>query len=211
MRAGKAYISSLGTTGLLIASSLLLLAVVGAFVAFDRWPDHAAADTQVVPIAGAPPAAEPETAPARPAGDRASAAQRKRLERALVRAARPGAQVVGVQIAADADSLATAPAADPVVSDLPAPDAAASPAAGRTPPAAPAGPQPPAPATGARPGLPEMDEVTAALPADGVDGATGPLAGPVGQVSPDLGGTIRTTSGTIESTLTALAEGRGAR
>jgi hypothetical protein len=38
LKAGKAYISSLGTTGLLIASSLLLLVFVGALVAFDAWP-----------------------------------------------------------------------------------------------------------------------------------------------------------------------------
>src|SRR3954451_2803835 len=39
MRATKAYIASLGTTGVLLAASLLMLAVVSAVVAFDRWPD----------------------------------------------------------------------------------------------------------------------------------------------------------------------------
>ena len=38
MRATKAYIASLGTTGVLLAASLLMLAVVSAVVAFDRWP-----------------------------------------------------------------------------------------------------------------------------------------------------------------------------
>src|SRR3954466_9249364 len=38
MRATKAYIASLGTTGLLLAASILMLAVVSAVVAFDRWP-----------------------------------------------------------------------------------------------------------------------------------------------------------------------------
>jgi uncharacterized membrane protein len=36
VNAGKAYISSLGTTGLLIASSVLLLVVVGAIFASLR-------------------------------------------------------------------------------------------------------------------------------------------------------------------------------
>jgi hypothetical protein len=43
LKAGKAYLSSLGTTGLLVASSLILLVVVGALIAFDAWPDGAAA------------------------------------------------------------------------------------------------------------------------------------------------------------------------
>lgn len=38
MRATKAYIASLGTTGLLVASSIALLLVVSALVAFDGWP-----------------------------------------------------------------------------------------------------------------------------------------------------------------------------
>jgi hypothetical protein len=51
MRAGKAYLSSLGTTGVLIASSLLLLTVVGALVGFNRWPTQAAAEPDTVAIA----------------------------------------------------------------------------------------------------------------------------------------------------------------
>src|SRR3954452_12173850 len=39
MKATKAYIASLGTTGALLAASVLMLAVVSAVVAFDRWPD----------------------------------------------------------------------------------------------------------------------------------------------------------------------------
>lgn len=42
MKAGKAYITSLGTTGLLVASSVMLLVVVGALVAFDGWPSSEA-------------------------------------------------------------------------------------------------------------------------------------------------------------------------
>jgi hypothetical protein len=43
LKAGKAYISSLGTTGVLVASSLILLVVVGTLIAFDAWPLGAAA------------------------------------------------------------------------------------------------------------------------------------------------------------------------
>jgi hypothetical protein len=39
MKATKAYIASLGTTGVLLGASLLMLAVVSAVVAFDRWPN----------------------------------------------------------------------------------------------------------------------------------------------------------------------------
>src|SRR4051812_6691475 len=38
MRATKAYIASLGTTGVLLGASILMLAVVSAVVAFDHWP-----------------------------------------------------------------------------------------------------------------------------------------------------------------------------
>src|SRR5687768_1273252 len=38
MRATKAYIASLGTTGLLLAFSASLLVVVGALFAFNAWP-----------------------------------------------------------------------------------------------------------------------------------------------------------------------------
>jgi hypothetical protein len=38
VRATKAYIASLGTTGVLLGASILMLAVVSAVVAFNRWP-----------------------------------------------------------------------------------------------------------------------------------------------------------------------------
>ena len=38
MRATKAYIASLGTTGLLLAFSASLLILVGTLFAFDAWP-----------------------------------------------------------------------------------------------------------------------------------------------------------------------------
>src|SRR4051812_41001126 len=38
MRATRAYIASLGTAGVLVASSALLLVVVSTLVAFNAWP-----------------------------------------------------------------------------------------------------------------------------------------------------------------------------
>src|SRR3954466_12914758 len=52
MRATKAYIASLGTTGVLLAASILMLAVVSAVVAFDRWPDgHVSSRVQTLVLA----------------------------------------------------------------------------------------------------------------------------------------------------------------
>src|SRR5436309_15371061 len=51
MRARVAYISSLGTTAILVAAALLMLAVVGAIVAFRGWPGAANAEgVQSVPL-----------------------------------------------------------------------------------------------------------------------------------------------------------------
>src|SRR3954470_14914469 len=51
MRARVAYISSLGTTAILVAAALLMLAVVGAIVTFKGWPGRAnAAGVQSVPL-----------------------------------------------------------------------------------------------------------------------------------------------------------------
>ena len=55
MRARFAYISSLGTTAILVAAALLMLAVVGALVAFRGWPGSAnGAVVQPVPLGGVP-------------------------------------------------------------------------------------------------------------------------------------------------------------
>jgi hypothetical protein len=52
MRARLAYISSLGTTTILVAAAVLLLGVVGAIVAFDGWPGgETGATVQTVPLA----------------------------------------------------------------------------------------------------------------------------------------------------------------
>ena len=51
MRARVAYISSLGTTAILVAAALLMLVVVSAIVAFRGWPGgEAGAQVQPVPL-----------------------------------------------------------------------------------------------------------------------------------------------------------------
>ena len=194
MRAGKAYISSLGTTGLLIASSLLLLMVVGAFVAFDSWPGQAAADPEVVSIAAEPP--NRDGAAILP--DRATlAAARAVATRGVPRASavasaagslRPAATRAGaVQVVSDSDSLElVAPA--PVVSELPAPEAAPAPGT-RTAPAPPVT-APPAD-TRPAPHLPVPVPVLELAPGDPAPEYDGRLP----DVTAPLGGAVEGTGG----------------
>jgi hypothetical protein len=121
VKSGKAYISSLGTTGLLIASSVLLLLVVGTIVGFDRWPSELPGGVDTVAIGGADhlhPARSLVAERRRLRADRRQAAARRRAARtrARIRTAR----------AADGDGTAID---DPVVSGLPAPEAGPAPGA----------------------------------------------------------------------------------
>ena len=185
MRAGKAYISSLGTTGVLIASSFLLLTVVGALVAFDRWPSQAVAEPETVAIAE--PAERARTTGASTAG--AAALAPRALQRAGTTASAPTATAraaagiaTGTGLVESGAATAQIPAADPVVATQPAPDAGPAPAAGNpdpapAPTAVPGRPEPSAPGRG--PDLPSLDPL---LPGEG--SAPGPeaLAGTTGAV-----------------------------
>jgi len=72
MRVRVAYISSLGTTAILLAAALTLLTVVGAIVAFRGWPEGAGGSgVQSVPLA-------PGTSPAPAAVVRRSPATRSK-------------------------------------------------------------------------------------------------------------------------------------
>jgi hypothetical protein len=206
VRAGKAYISSLGTTGLLIASSLLLLAVVGTVLAFDRWPDNAAAaDTQVVPIAGAAVRGAGSDAPR---GQAARATAARAAGDTTVRAATSGAApratagVAAVQVVRESDSLTAARPADPVVSDLPAPDSAPTAGAAPAPAQAATAPTPEEPVPEPEPPqLPLPGGDVLPLPSDaggGLSGVTQPLADSLGQVSPALGHTVQYTGATVD-------------
>jgi hypothetical protein len=126
MRARTAYISSLGITGLSIASSLSLLLVVGAIVAFDGWPTlRAETPTDMAIGLIRAPGAEPAVVrvgvrAAR--SDRPAAARRRVLRRRRPPARRTPARV---------EVLGTG---SEVVSDLPAPVAVPSARTGKPPP-----------------------------------------------------------------------------
>jgi hypothetical protein len=50
MRARAAFIHSLGTTGILVAAALLMLAIVSALVAFRAWPGGTGESVAAVPV-----------------------------------------------------------------------------------------------------------------------------------------------------------------
>jgi hypothetical protein len=102
MRARLAYISSLGTTTILVASAIFVLGVVGTIVAFKGWPGGGSnADVQSVPLA-TPAAANPvrrvvRAGRARPparANRPAAAAARRTSTAGLVKQPEAGSGVV---------------------------------------------------------------------------------------------------------------------
>jgi hypothetical protein len=106
MSVNRAYITSLGTTAILVASSLLVLAVTSAIVAFDGWPGQsAAAAVDRVTVKIPPVAAQPLPATVSSAGS-----TRTRTAAATI-AATPGAR------GGAPTSAPTAPVEQPVPSD----------------------------------------------------------------------------------------------
>jgi hypothetical protein len=163
MRAGKAYISSLGTTGLLIASSVLLLLVVGAFVAFDSWPTQATAVPEEVAIGDAP---RPEVVRSR-VPDRADAARHSARIRARRTRARRAKSHASDPSAPGGRVLAALPA--PAVGPRHLPDPA-QPTASAAPPDA----RPSQPASVAPPPLPLLGQPVV-LPAGELPGGSATL------------------------------------
>src|SRR4051812_41570597 len=144
MSARKAYISSLGTTGLLIAAALAMLIVVGALGAFDRWPSQAVAEAESVPVAPGSTGATHRYRQTQPLAGSAARAARHRAasyqpSRAslLAAATRAGRFERSTRPAAPASTAVS----QPVISDLPAPTSAPE-APARPAPAQPA-PEPP--------------------------------------------------------------------
>ena len=189
VKTGKAYISSLGTTGLLVASSVLLLVVVGALVAFDRWPAGSSTGQADAVIVGGPDRVVAErkaSAERRRAGRRRAA--RARAERRRARAAARRAVQAGEGV--------TALPGDPVVSGLPAPDSGSG---GGSPSAGAGGGRALAPAQGggAAPG--------GGAPASGAVGDVVSGVNPqVGQAVSELG---ETAGGTLDAPLDPLGPG----
>jgi len=119
VKAGKAYISSLGTTGLLIASSVLLLLVVGTLFAYDRWPDgDESAEPAIVSIQESQRAVRRGSLTTRRRATRAVRVERRRAAAVDRRRARARARAT----AAEANGTGPEIVQDPVISDLPAPD-----------------------------------------------------------------------------------------
>jgi len=216
MRARIAYISSLGTTGVLVASALVMLILVGALLAFDRWPTHAVAEAETVPIADDGPRAIRRAAPAatKVAADPAPSARAARLTRAsqkLVSAAARAGRV-------ESHAAGTAPAQtvrDPVVSSLPAPESAPQPTVAQQEPAAQPAPSSdspapaPAPVGSVAPGLPIPPGTLDPSNGDVVGDTTSEVSGAVGQLSPSLGQTVRDTGTTVDQTIGGLLDGSG--
>jgi hypothetical protein len=169
VKAGKAYISSLGTTGLLVASSVLMLIVVGTIVGFDRWPAGSQYGSDTVAIDGADqsrPARTVVTGRRRTRAEHRRALARRRDARARARLTRSGR--------GDA-----APALDgTVVSGLPAPDS--DPLGG--------GPMGGTPGGGSSVGTRSGGAAVGGGSQGG--GPTGHVGDAVSQVSPDAGGTV---------------------
>ena len=185
MKAGKAYISSLGTTGLLIASSLALLLVGGTIVAFDRWPNDEPSGAEVVAVDGSERAkrASQVTAEQRRAARVRAAERRRRAAAQRRRAARVKAR------ARPDDGAHVAPTiTDPVISDLPAPDSDGSAGqSGGT-----------APGAGGAPG-------SGGGGSDSGSETTRQLGQAVSNVSPQAGGAIGNVGGSLDTAINHAA------
>lgn len=183
MRATKAYIASLGTTGVLLAASILMLAVVSAVVAFDRWPNGNVSTRVQTLVIDESPAAIRVT-------------ERSSAPSATTPAPTPGA---GAPARAGGPTVTTAPvrrvAVDEVGTREPAADGPGS--------AAPGVPNVPDAVREARPIIDAVSnpDTTAGRVADGTKTLTDGVAGGVGKVSPELGGVVAGTGEVAAQTL----------
>jgi hypothetical protein len=183
MRATKAYIASLGTTGVLLAASLLMLAVVSAVVAFDRWPG-AGVTTHVHTL----------VLTDRPAAIRVGT-------HSLAPSATP------------APRRAPAPVAAPRRAATVVPTVGVRPVTGVTRPVTPAAPAAPAPAAPALPKAPPVPSpedlisnpgTTASQVADAGQSVTDAAGVSVGRVSPELGGAVAGAGQAVAQTVKQL-------
>ena len=177
MRATRAYLTSLGTTGLLVLSSVLVLVVASTLVAFDTWPGGSGRDepTSVV-VQANPVQPEPGAGPEAIAESAADAAD-------SVAVAAPPAQA----------PVAVAPGPGTSPDDSPQPPDIAPPGPERPGPGAPSDPTDTPGPTDPEPPRPQPSLLDST--ADGLENTTTYLGRDVvGQVSPDLG-TLLTQAG----------------
>jgi hypothetical protein len=118
MKATKAYIASLGTTGVLLGASILMLAVVSAVVAFDRWPTgNVSTRVQTLVLSDTP---APIRVSATATGAPAAANRAATGVTAAPRAGNNGAQIVGDKIVSGGRPAAPAAPASPLPAVPPA-------------------------------------------------------------------------------------------
>lgn len=207
MRADRAYIASLGTTGVLVASAVLLLAVVSALVAFRGWPGTGFAEDIGHLVVGEPERTLPVGGPRQAARNAAPAAA------AVARRPAPGTAA-----AARASAARTAPVRTRPVT--PTPPTPPGPQGERDFRARPPGrrqiPPPPAPPPRRRtpvlvlpdaPVTAEVERLTNGL-GDTTQGLTDDLGRTVGGVSPQLGVTLTDTGRLLAELLRSLVQMR---
>jgi hypothetical protein len=191
LRAGKAYISSLGTTGLLVASSVILLVVVGALIAFDAWPTGASAGrTENVALGATQRAAAVKAAKAHSTGT-ASRVTLRAGARATGRATARTARKAGKTVTRDGGR----PVNDesPLVSGLPHPttDSNADSGGHALPPAG-------APAAGSGSGLPLPTSSAGSAVSTGRETTT-QVADAVAGISPQAGALVNGVGDTVDN------------
>ena len=208
MKASRAYIASLGTSGVLIASFLLLLAVVSAIVAFRGYPGEASNDgLDRLDVRGARQAtAVRETARAASRPDREASATRRRDG---VRAGRAAGRTVAVRDAMGLRGEGGVAGGRAGGGPTPGGDGAGSGSSG----GGSAGGVPSLPVGGdgggQLPQAPSAGDVVGGI-GDAVDDATGGIGGNVGRAAPPLEAPVVETGeavgGVIERTAPAVDE-----
>jgi hypothetical protein len=191
VRASRAYITSLGTTGVLIASSILLFVVVSTIVAFRGWPGDDIVDGLGSLRVGEDQTAFEITGPAQIAADAAPAA------------AAVGATPPAGSAAAAAGSTPTAGGPAP---DTPA--AGGAPTADTTTPGAPQSPgtnQGTGTTSGQQPGVPTppVSPVTGRVGGT-TENLTNNAGQTVGGVNPGLGKTVSDTGKAVSDIVEGL-------
>ena len=184
MRARFAYISSLGTTAILVAAALLILAVGSAIVAFRGWPGTASGESvQSVPLAPRSAATGAvKAAPATPVRRRLLRSQPARRTATPPRRARSTVGLVKVPGSGRSNLV-------PGLVMVPAP------AATTPPPVAPQSVSQPSPSTGVPPTRPGPPSAHTPLPDPGqlVPGPGVPVLPGVEEVETMVGGVLANT------------------
>ena len=178
MRARAAYISSIGTTGILVAAALLMLALVSALVAFHAWPGGTSDSVASVPVPAAAGSSDGlgtvrTVKTRRVAVKRVAPAHRAAPDRRPVTAA--GLVKVTTVHAAPTDLVKVPPGVHMTLPPI------STPVIRTTPPVGPPGPADPVPSDPQRP-LPDSP----LPPPEQLEQAVDGLVGPLPEGSPDV-------------------------